>query len=242
MKASGTNYLNEWVALPDVPALKTRLQHKLGEYQKRIEKYKREYVVDSVGIVVDRDDNLLDAIYKKSIVKALLDDGKVNISELRERLKRDFKGYLLDDLFTNAVNVIDDYLRTGGAHTTGASKFFNNELFESILEESGRIELPGDNKIRQRLRRKYHEYLGRILDHERSTDKTLDRGSNKRDHYKVRILEDLQKKSFVDLHAVIKDLAGTERNGFDKFEFYRACARIHELLDPDSNETETTLV
>jgi hypothetical protein len=239
MKFSGASYLNEWVGLPDVPALKIRLKGKFEEYQKRIEKYKREYAVDSVGIVVDRDDNLLDAIYKHSIVKALLDDGKVNIGALREQLKRDFKGYILDDLFTNAVSVIDDYLRTGGAHTTGASKFFNKKLFESILEESGRVDLPDDKNIRQRLLKKYHEYLGRIQDYERSTDKTLDPGAYKRDHYKVRIIEELQNKAFVDLNDVIKDLAGSEDDGFDRLEFYRASARIHELLDTDYSESDS---
>jgi len=238
MKSYGRSYLNEWVNLPDVPALKIRLKDKLKEYQKRIEKYKHEYAVDSVGIVVDRDDNLLDAIYKHAIVKALLDDGKVNIAALRAQLKRDFKGHMLDDLFTNAVSVIDDYMRTGGAHTSGASQFFNKKMFESILEESGRVELPEDNNIRLHLRKKYHEYLGRIQDHKRSTDKTLDPGAYKRVHYQARIIEELQNKAFVDLNDVIKDLTGSEGDGFDRLEFYRASARIHELLDADYNDSD----
>ena len=237
MKFSSTSYLHEWVSLPDVPALVTRLKHKLEEYQQRIEKYKRDYSVDSVGVVVDRNDNLLDAIYKHSIVKALLDDGKVNIGALREQLKRDFKGYMLDDVFTNAVSVIDDYLRTGGAHTTGASKFFNKEMFESILNESGRVALPDDKNIQQRLRKKYHEYLGRIQDYKRSVDKTLDPGAYKREHYKVRIIEELQDKAFVDLNDVIKNLTKSEGAGFDRLEFYRASARIHELLDANYSES-----
>jgi hypothetical protein len=238
MNTPGTSYLHEWVSLPNVPALTTRLQHKLDEYQKRIEKYKRDYTVDSVGIVVDRDDNLLDAIYKHAIVKALLDDGKVNIGELRTQLKRDFKGHMLDDLFANAVSVIDDYMRTGGAHTSGASQFFNKEMFESILEESGRVDLPKDENIRLRVLRKYHEYLGRIQDYKRSTDKTLDPGAYKRVHYQVRIIEALQNEAFVDLNDVIKDLSGSEGNGFNRLEFYRASARIHELLDADYSESD----
>jgi len=241
MKFSGSNYLVEWVTLPDVPALKQRLEKKLVEYQQRIEKYKRDYAVTSVGIVVDRDGNLMDSIYKEAIVKALLVDGKVNIGKLRKQMKRDFKGYLLDDMFTNAVSVVDDYLRTGGAHTTGVSKFFNNELFESILNKSGSIELPKDINIRQRLRKKYHEYLGRILDYERYSDKTLDGGGNKRDHYKSRIIALLQKDSRVDLHKLIKELIDAEGNGFDRLEFYRASARIHELLDSNYFENDTTL-
>lgn len=240
MKTFATDYLNEWVALPDVPALKKRLGDKLEEYRKRIEKYKRDYAVASAGIVVDRDGNLLDAIYKHSIVDALLKEGKVNIGALRERLKQDCNGYLLDDQFINAVSVIDDYLGTGGAHTTGASKFFNEELFESILDESGRMDLPEDPVIRRRLRKKYHEYLGRILDYQRSTEKTLDRGAHKRDHYKARIIEELQDKERADLHDVIKNLAESEHTGFDRLEFYRASARIHELLDPDYSEDNTT--
>jgi len=239
MKASGT-YLHEWVTLPEVPALIIRLKHKLEEYQKRIEKYKRDYAVDSVGIVVDRDDNLLDAIYKHAIVKTLLDDGKVNIGTLRAKLKREFKGYMLDDLFTNAVSVIDDYLRTGGAYTTGASQFFNKDMFEAILKESSRVDLPEDKNIRQHLRKKYHEYLGRIQDYKRSTDKTLDPGAHKRDHYQVRIIEELQNKSTIDLNDVIKDLTASEGDGFNKLEFYRASARIHELLDPDHDGSDLT--
>jgi hypothetical protein len=242
MKTAASSYLNEWVALPDVPALKKRLEAKLVEYQKRIEKYKHDYAVASVGIVVDRDGNLMDAIYKHAIVNALLKNGKVNISALREQLKKDFKGYLLDDLFTNAVSVIDDYMTTGGAHTTGASKFFNKELFESILDESGRLDLPDDTNIKQRLRKKYHEYLGRILDYDRSTDKTLDPGAHKRDHYKVRIIEELQNKGCVDLQDVILELTGSEATGFERLEFYRASARIHELLDADYSESDTTLL
>jgi hypothetical protein len=239
MKSSGT-YLHEWVTMPDVPALTNRLKHKLEEYQQRIEKYKREYAVDSVGIVVDRDDNLLDAIYKHAIVKVLLDDGKVNIGTLRTRLKRDFKGYMLDDVFTNAVNVIDDYLRTGGAFTTGASQFFNKDMFESILKESSRVDLPLDKNIRQHLRKKYHEYLGRIQDYKRSADKTFDPGAHKRDHYQVRIIEELQNRNTVDLNDVIKDLTEAEGDGFNKLEFYRASARIHELLDPAHDESDLT--
>lgn len=242
MKSSGISYLHEWVTLPDVPALITRLKTKLEEYQKRIDKYKREYTVDSIGIVVDRDGNLLDAIYKHAIVKALLDDGKVNIDALRAKLKSDFKGYMLDDLFYNAVNVIDDYLRTGGAHTTGASQFFNKDMFESILKESSRIDLPDDKNIRQRLRKKYHEYLGRIQDYEQSTDKTLDPGAHKRDNYQVCIIEELQNKTVIDLNDIIKDLSGSEGEGFNKLEFYRASARIHELLDTDYNKSDLTQV
>lgn len=239
MKASGT-YLHEWVTLPDVPALITRLKLKLEEYQKRIEKYKREYAVDSVGIVVDRDDNLLDAIYKHAIVKALLDDGKVNMDTLRAKLKRDFKGYMLDDLFTNAVSVIDDYLRTGGAFTSGASQFFNKDMFESILKETSRVDLPEDKRIQQHLRKKYHEYLGRIQDYKRSPTKTLDPGAHKRDHYQVRIIEELQNNNFVDLNNVIKDLTVSEGKDFNKLEFYRASARIHQLLDPTYYENDLT--
>lgn len=238
MKSTSINYLNEYVALPNNPALKKRLEDKLDEYQQRIKKYKKDYVVDSVGIVVDRDDNLLDAFYKQSILKVLLDEGKVNIGVLRDHLKADFKGYLLDDLFSNAVNVINDYLESGGAHTTGASKFFNKELFESSLKESSRINQPDDINIQKRLRKKYHEYLGRILDHDKSTDKTLEPGAHKRDRYKAHIIEQLQTNGFVDLLDVIEELTESEGNGFARLEFYQASARIHELLDADYSETD----
>ncbi len=238
MNSTSIKYLNESVDLPDNPALKQRLQGKLDEYQQRIEKYKQDYAVASIGIVVDRDDNLLDAVYKQSIVKVLLEEGKVNISALREQLKLDFKGYLLDDLFSNAVNVINDYLKSGGANTTGASTFFNEELFESILKESGRINQAEDPVIQTRLRKKYHEYLGRIQDHDRSTDKTQDVDAHKRDRYKTHIIEQLQKSGFVDLNDVFRDLIKSDGKGFSRLGFYQASARIHELLDADYSETD----
>ncbi len=238
MKSVSNNYLNECVLLPDNPALKKRLKSKLDEYQKRIEKLKHDYVVDSVGVVVDRDDNLLDAIYKQSIVKVLLDEGEVNIGALREQLKLDFKGYLLDDLFSNAVNVINDYLTSSGVHTTGASKFFNEELFESALKESSRIEQSDDINIQKRLRKKYHEYLGRIFDHDQSNDKTIDTGAHKRDRYKAHIIKQLQNNGFVELHDVIHDLTESDGDDFARLEFYQASARIHELLDGDYSETD----
>ncbi len=243
MKNINIDYLSESVTLPDIPALKERLAGKLEEYKKRIERYKREYAVNSVGVVLDRNGNLLDAIYKSSIVEALLKHGKVNIGELREKLKRDFNGYILDDQFTNAVSVIDDYLRTGGLHTKGTSKFFNADMFESMLGKAGKIELPADPTIVSRLRKKYHEYLGRIVDHQRSVDRTVDLGAMKRDRYKTRIIDELQEHKRVDLHDLIEKLVKEEGGTFDRLEFYMASARIHQLLDPNYLEgSEDTTV
>jgi len=233
MKSTSIKYLNEWVDLPDGTALRDRFEHKLEEYQNRIDKYKREYSVVTLGVVIDRNDNLLDAIYKHAIVKALLNDGKVNIGELRKQLMHDFNGYLIDDLFLNAINVIDDYLKSGGVHTTGASKFFNQELFESILAKSARVDLPDDTTIQKRVRKKYHQYLARIHENEVSIDKTMDHGADKRDRYKVRIIEELLNKGYVDLQTVIKALISSDGNGFDRLEFYQASARVNELLDKD---------
>ena len=238
MKSTGFNYLNEWVDLPEGPALRKRFEHKLGEYQNRIDKYKREYNVASVGVIIDRNDNLLDAIYKHAIVKSLLIDGKVNIGALRKQLQHEFNGYILDDLFLNAINVIDDYLKSGGVHTTGASRFFNKELFESILATSARVELPDDIKIQKRIRKKYHEYLARIHEKEESYDKTLDRGADKRDRYKARIIDELLTNHYVDLQTVIQALITSEGKAFDRLEFYQASARVYELLDEDKSETD----
>lgn len=243
MKNINIDYLSEWVTLPDIPALKERLTAKLAEYKERIERYKREYAISSVGVVLDRNGNLLDAIYKSSIVEALLKDGKVNIGELREKLKSDFNGYILDDQFTNAVSVIDDYLRTGGLHTKGTSKFFNEGMFESMLGKASKIELPADPAIASRLRKKYHEYLGRIVDHQRSLDRTVDLGAMKRDRYKATIIDELQEHKRVDLYDLIDKLVKEEGGAFDRLEFYMASARIHQLLDPDYMEgSEDTTV
>lgn len=233
MKNINIDFLNEWMRLPEVPGLRQRLTEKLSEYRKRIDRYRKEYAVSSLGVVVDRNGNLLDAIYKSAIVDALLKQGKVNIGELREKIKQDSNGYIQDDQFTNAVSVVDDYLRTGGAHTKGSSKFFNENLFESMLGKASKIEMPIEPAMTARLRKKYHEYLGRIVDHQRSVDRTVDLGAAKRDRYKARIIDELQEHKRVDLHDLMKVLAKEDSGGFDRLEFYMASARIHQLLDPD---------
>lgn len=224
------NHLDITLILPDVPELRQRLTEKLDEYNSRVEAYKKKYEVKKLGIVFDRDSNMLDAIYKREIVKALLQSGKVEIREVHDRLFEEFNGYVSEDIFTNAVCVINDYIKNGGKYTLGGSGFFTDEMFKGLLKRSAVLEYPESASKQARLQEKYFEYVGRNADYEQHADATIDRAAMKRNGYKMKILAMLRGKHRVAVEDIARNLLKEEGEVFDKIEFYNALSQIQLLL------------
>lgn len=224
------NQADKTIVLPGLVEVRERLREKLSEYHARIERYKESNAVDDLGVIIKPDSVLLDSIYKAAIVERLLAEGGVDTGRLRQELNDRFKGYLSEDVYQNAVNVIDDYMRTGGLRTEGGSGFLDESLFTSLIGEAAALVLPRDRAAQAWLTRRYHEYLGRNLAHEQSGESTVDVPALKRDRYKVRILEQLRAHQTVDLHLLAAEIRDEEGATFDRFEFFGAVAGIRELL------------
>ena len=218
------------LSLPDIPELRTRLQEKLDEYNSRIEKYKKKYQVKKLGIVLDRDSNMLDAIYKSEIAASLLNSGKADIREIYDSLRNEFNEYISEDMFANAISVISDYINTGGKHTYGGSGFFTDKMFKELLEASAALEYPDSEKQRAVLQEKYYEYVGRNVIYQEKADTTADHAAMKRNGYKMKILSRLQEKHRLFVDELAKTLKEEEGKGFDKMEFYNALRQLQELL------------
>jgi hypothetical protein len=223
--------LDSVIYLPHTPEMQQRLREKLEEYRKRIEKFKKSYQSKKLGVVLDWNSNLLDAAYKAEIVEALLEQGDIEIRKIHDRIADEFDGYISEEVFGNAVSVINDYISSGGIHTEGGSGFFTDEMFQRLMKSAEVLEYPGDATERAELQNKYYEYLGRNVDLELREDSTIDRAAMKRNAYKVRILADLRERQRV----IAGDLAGTlqreEGKAFDRVEFYNAMCQTRDLLE-----------
>lgn len=213
-----------------MPELKLRLLQKLDEYNKRIEKYKKKYQSKKLGIVIDRDSNLLDAIYKSEIVRPLIETGKADLKKIKDTLVEEFNGYIEEDLFSNAISVISDYVVTGGRHTYGGSGFFTDEMFRHLLKQSTVLDYPRSAEQKVYLQKKYYEYVGKNVVFEKKLDTTADHAAMKRNLYKIRILGDLQEQGRVFIEELAEELEEKEGRGFDKIEFYNALRQIQALL------------
>lgn len=231
MKMANPAYeLDNTLSLPQIPELQQRLREKLAEYNTRIENYKKKYRVEKRGIIIDRESNLLDAIYKSEIVNALLESGRADLRQIHDSLQSEFNGYVSEDTFMNAVGVINDYINTGGKHTNGGSGFFNDEMFNRLLKVCAILEYPESAGRRARLKEKYFEYLGRNVEYEQKADATVDRSAMKRNAYKVKIMSRLQENQRLFVEELATDLLKEEGSAFDKMEFYNALSQIQLLL------------
>lgn len=230
--------LDRVLQLPAHPELRARLEQKLQDYRKRIERYAQEYRVERYGLVVDKDHRLVDSVYKATLLEELLDKGALRVGDVYDRLADELKDFASDKAFVNAVNVLDDYLRTGGRHTSGGSGFFTDDLFEQLLRRAEVIHYPRDAVGRAALNRKYHEYLGRTLEYESSVDNTLDRSAMKCDTYKLRILGEARDRGLVNLPELARTVRAEEDRAFDRLEFYRAATRVKELCTRHADTSE----
>ena len=230
--------LERVLKVPGHAEVRERLEQKLEDYRRRIQRYTEEYRVERYGLVVDKDHRLLDSVYKATLLEELLDKGAVRVGDVYERLQEELKDFASDKAFLNAVNVLDDYLRTGGRHTSGGSGFFTEDLFTQLMHRAEVIHYPRDAAARAALNRKYHEYLGRTLDYESSPDNTLDRAAMKCDTYKLRILGEARDRGLVSLPELAQAVRGEEGRGFDRLEFYRAATRVKELCGHPTDTPE----
>jgi len=221
-----SSVLNSVLRLPRNREVMLRMQEKLTEYTRRKNHYMGKHSVDGYGVLIGENSSLLDSIYKEEILKILIKKGSANIKTIYDDMFKRFKGYVDDDLYANAVRVIEDYLRTGGSNTSGGSGFLTDDLFENLLKDQDVIMLPKDDVLNAKLKKKYHEYLGRIVERQHQSDTSLDMAALKRDGYKARILEILRKDGTVTCTDLAKKVHAEEGNAFSKLEFCRAAAVI----------------
>lgn len=226
------------IEVPEVAEIRERLAEKLREYRGRIDRYRERNRVDDLGIIIKPDSVLLDSIYKAALVDALLQSGTADSAKIHADLLKRFKGFMAEDLFQNAVNVIDDYMRTGGGRTAGGSGFLDDKLFNSLLGADGALVMPTDPRARAWLKRKYHEYLGRNIAYEQSVESTVDLPALKQGRYKTRILERLQSEKSASLRDLANELEQEERGSFDKFEFCNAADAVRGLLLAAQSESD----
>ena len=102
MIMSFTENLERVLHAPRHPELRTRLHDKLNIYEERIKKFTERYRVERFGLVVDKDNRLIDSIYKATLLRALLDKGTVRVGDVRDQLQDELKDYASDKAFMNA--------------------------------------------------------------------------------------------------------------------------------------------
>src|SRR6056300_1675690 len=178
--------------LPANEALRDRLKEKHLEYHKRKNKFMRKHRVEGYGVLIGNDKTLLDAHYKEALFGTLLKEGMVRTTRAYQRLKQTFHGYIDDNVFHNAVQVLSDYVSTGGSYTSGGSGFMDKRIFNNLQSDTDQIRLPKDLRLARQLRKKYHEYLGRITDHKQHPELPVQRAALERDAYKARIIDVLR--------------------------------------------------
>jgi hypothetical protein len=231
MKMSNPLYqFDNTLSLPEIPELQQRLREKLDEYNNRIENYKKKYRVKKRDVIIDRESNMLDAIYKSEILTDLLENGQADLRKIHDRLYKEFNDYVSEESFINAVTVITDYINTGGRHTHGGSGFFTDDMFKRLLEASAILDYPESAGQQGRLKEKYFEFVGRNTDYEKKADATIDRTAMKRNSYKMKILARLQEKHRLFVEDLARELLAEEGKAFDKMEFYNALSQIQLLL------------
>ncbi|RJP46561.1 MAG: hypothetical protein C4548_02445 [Desulfobacteraceae bacterium] len=108
-------YLN--IRLPDDPLIKTRLKKKLSEYEKRLEKLKKDCKHNNPDLACNSSPG-----YKAQIVRRLITVGEVKTPDMAKEIKEEF-GTIDFDKFNNAAKVIFDYCRTGGQNVKSGSGF-----------------------------------------------------------------------------------------------------------------------
>ena len=219
--------------LPDNETLRARLRDKHSEYLQRREELKRKNQVPGYGVLIGHDRNLLDAHYKEALFTTILKEGMVRTTRVYQRLKREFRGYVEDDIFYNAVQVLTDYVFTGGSHTSGGSGFMDRAIFNELLSDTEHIRLPRDLRLVRQLRKKYHEYLGRIVDHQQHPELKVRKETLERDAYKARIIDVLRTDGMVDVLELAQQLERDYAEGFRYKEFMQAAAVIRNYCQMD---------
>jgi len=214
--------LGRVLRLPSHKEVRDRLVEKLNEYRRRRLRYVRENHIAGYGVLIGKDKDLLDAHYKETLFAALLKDRVMKVGKVYQKIKSDFRGFIDDALFHNAFQVLSDYLNTGGSNTSGGSGFLNHKMFSELLSESNLIMLPRDPGLNRQLQRKYHEYLGRLMDHELHPDAPVDEDSLIRDTYKANIIDVLRHQGSVDIRSMGEELAEKEKGEFCYKKFMQA--------------------
>ncbi len=105
------------IVLPNNPQIKSRLQKKIAEYQKRVLRMKRSNQYKNPDMVYTTA-----AGYKALIAQRLTQCGAVDTEELSKELREEY-GFLDFNAFNNAAGVIDDYCKTGGKNVVKGSGF-----------------------------------------------------------------------------------------------------------------------
>ena len=212
--------------LPGQVEVRDRLAEKLAEYRRRRYRYVHQNQIEGLGVLVGNDKTLLDAHYKETLFSILLRERVLKVGRVYHQIKREFRGFIDDALFHNAIQVLGDYLKTGGSNTSGGSGFLNEKMLHGLLDEHRQIEMPTDIHFRKQLRRKYHEYLGRIMDHELHPHEPANEETLARDAYKARIIDLLQQNEVVDIPDLAEELEEKEAGKFRQQQFLQAVSVI----------------
>jgi hypothetical protein len=212
--------------LPANETLRQRLKEKHLEYHRRRTEFMRKNRVDGYGVLIGSDDRLLDAHYKEELFATLLKHGMVRTTRAYQQLKKTFNGYVNDSIFNNAVQVLSDYVSTGGSYTSGGSGFLDKKIFHDLLGDTEQIRLPKDLRLARQLRKKYHEYLGRITDHKQHPELRVKKTSLERDAYKARIIDVLRSEGSVDIVSLAEELEKRYASNFKYKQFMQAASVV----------------
>jgi hypothetical protein len=219
--------------LPNNEKLRARLKEKHLEYYQRREEYKRKNHIPGYGVLIGNDKTLLDAHYKEALFFTLLREGVVRTTRVYQQLKKEFRGFVDDVVYFNAVQVLSDYVFTGGSYTSGGSGFMDRAIFNELLSDTEHIRLPRDLRLVRQLRKKYHEYLGRIVDHKQHPELPVRKGILVRDAYKARILDVLQSNGSVDVLELAEELERDYAGKFNYKEYMQAAAVVRNYCQMD---------
>lgn len=214
--------LGRILRLPAHKEIRGRLTEKLAEYRRRRLRYVRENKTADYGVLVGTDKGLLDAHYKETLFSALLEERVLKVGKVYQKIKSDFRGFMDDALFNNAIQVLSDYLYTGGSNTSGGSGFLNRKMFHELLSDDNQIQLPRHPRLNQLLIAKYHEYLGRVMDHELYPDRPVRSNSLTCDTYKANIIDVMRHQGSVDVRMLAEELLKKEGEQFQYRQFMQA--------------------
>ncbi len=106
-----------YLILPNDPVTKEKLEGKLSEYKKRMNKS-----IEQNPCIAPEAIYCTDVGYKAAIVERLFDKGLVNLSDFAIELQKKYGIINIDD-YNNAAGVIDDYCTTGGKNTKDGTGF-----------------------------------------------------------------------------------------------------------------------
>jgi len=224
--SANSRFLGRILRLPGQTEVRDRLAEKLIEYQRRRQRYLQQNQIAGLGVLVGDDKALLDAHYKETLFSILLKERVLKVGRVYHQLKHEFRGFMDDALFHNAIQVLGDYVRTGGSNTSGGSGFLNEKMLHKLLGEGRQIEIPENQGLRKLLKRKYHEYLGRMMDHELHPDEPANEEALVRDAYKARIIDLLQQDGVVDIPDLAAELEENEADKFRQQSFLQAVSVV----------------